>query len=128
MYKTSYIANWRNFGSYKPVSIMAITPEYFKGKVLTSAAPPLDLFLSLRKGRISLNTYFARYREYLDSYGADRILMDIDNLDLDGLPVFLCTCKNYTKCHRSVFADFLNDYIKYDIEELPNTKDGLYLL
>ena len=127
IFTTSYMANWRHFGDYIPVSIMAHTPSYFTGRTLKQLAPKEDLLHAYKHGKISFEEYELEYRSQLYSLGVEGIIEEalhsIGNHNL----VLVCTCKDREKCHRSILADFLEEETGLPVLELPNTDTGLYI-
>lgn len=126
MIHTSYMANWRNFGDFVPVSVMAYTPTYFKGHVCNAFAPSKELFDSYRNGELSFDDYISLYTSELYSKDPDKLLRKLEDIAGYKSVVLVCTCKDYSKCHRSVIAEYLSNNFKYEVNELPNRKDGTY--
>lgn len=123
---TSYMANWRNFGDLVPISVMAYTPIYFNGYVCNALAPSKKLFDSYKNGKLSFDDYISLYTSELYSKDPDKLLKKLGDIAGTKSVVLVCTCKDYSKCHRSVIAEYFSDHFKYEVAELPNKKDGTY--
>lgn len=123
---TSYMANWRYFGECVPISIMAFTPKYFDGAVLSEAAPPKSLLSKYKQNEISLQEFQDEYRENLERVGYNLLISKILSMSQGKNVVLVCTCKNMLYCHRLVLAKFIEEYSGMKVQELPNSKNGIY--
>lgn len=98
------------------IGISNTHPDFFKGAVLSRLAPPWQLVVSRREGRIDDEEFAAKYLECLDE---DRGLNaeSIYNLIPDEA-VLLCYEKSGDFCHRRVLADFLESHLNIQVKEI----------
>lgn len=99
--KTSYFANYRNFGNLKPISISRFPPKGFKGEQRLDLAPGESLLKRYKEGLVSEEEYEIEYIQGLPQ-----------DIQLEDNCVLLCYEKKGDFCHRSILAKILN------IEEL----------
>lgn len=111
MIYTSYFGNMKRLGSdCVPIAISATIPDGINCLHLKKLAPTYDTLMKYRKDG-DWDDYCRRYKEEtLSKFKPNSIVDDIKSLagSTTGKDiVLLCYEKDYTRCHRSLVADFL---------------------
>jgi len=138
MIYTSYFAQMRNFPkNYIPVAICGGVPDWYLGTRYKKPAPKLGFFQEWKKNGDN-NYYIEHYNsEVLAQLNPDAVLNDLQLLVPEEIRaqmqepiwtsphvhlVLLCYEKPTDFCHRHLFAEWLRENTKIEIEEFQKEK------
>lgn len=114
--KILFTSNYARCGSHpQAVSVSASAPDYFTGEHLKALAPPWDLLMAYKDGKIDEEEYALHYIDTLEA---------VRNLDpkevFAAIPngtILLCYEKPGDFCHRRILAKWLGDANNTTIRE-----------
>jgi hypothetical protein len=113
---TSYYANLKKITSV-PIGISSRMPEWYKGEIYTTLAPPTELVLAYKSGRIDSKKYTAIFNsDVLGELDASAIVAELQSLGES--VTLLCYEKAGEFCHRRLVATWLESELGIKVPEL----------
>jgi len=108
-----YLSNFRTAGKdERAVSIAAMTPKGFKGKVRKDLAPKLSTLTAYKKGEITMMEYAFEYTKIIYSHDLDTLVEELNGR------VLLCHCLKNEFCHRLLLGLYVHKETKVEVEEI----------
>lgn len=89
------------------IAISASQPQFYQGPVYNLLAPPMELVLKVKQGKIDHDQYTEQYFATLRQRNVtpEKVLYDIEDQS-----IMLCYEKFSDFCHRHLVAQWINDH------------------
>lgn len=104
---TGYFAKIKNYvkRGFTPVSVSALSPNWFSGAQYRKVAPSRNLLFRFKKKEISEDQYVSEYiRDVLSKLSCEDILKDLRSLVNSERIVLICYEKPFDFCHRHILS------------------------
>lgn len=112
--RTSYFGNLRNLEV--PLSISLYPPKWYPGPQLKMLAPPRELLLETKAGKVSEEEYARVFNEHLRQFDAREVYDAIVEEYGDDVTL-LCFEKPGDFCHRRLVAAWFEEALGVEVAE-----------
>lgn len=120
MIYTGYYSKTKHYqekGIYT-IGISGKVPDFYEGEHWKDLAPRFSDFREWRKGNIDNMEYVQRYKSWLNTLDISLLRERFENLIKEHKNIILlCYEKPETFCHRHVLADWIEENVKFRVEE-----------